>query len=87
MKELRVYGWTGWRLESTPAPNGSHQTREIMAAHSIAEVVRASGWRRADIVRQGDWTGNAREIAQAATKPGAIFWRPLDDRSGHWREA
>jgi hypothetical protein len=77
--KLRVYGWRGWRPECPAAPNGSRQTRDIVAAHSRAEAARIAG-------EKGPWaldcleeTGNTEEIAQALSEPGVIFWRPNTD--------
>jgi hypothetical protein len=36
---LKVYGYRGWRDECPPAPNGSKQTREIVAAKMLAWAV------------------------------------------------
>lgn len=74
----KVYGWQGWRSASRG------QTREIVAARSIAEVIRITGGRRSDLFNI-DVTGNTTEITQALSDPGTVFWRPLDDYSGEWR--
>ena len=89
MRKLKVYGWTSFRHECRPAPNGSHQTREIVAAHSQAETARLSGHRRPSQMWYLCETGNANEIETAMSKPGTVFWHPLDDWSSNptWTEA
>ena len=76
MRKLTVYGWTGWRNEYQPAPNGNRQTREICAATSKAEIIRFIGpsYKISEIIS----TGNAKEIELAMRFPGVVFWRPLD---------
>ena len=73
-RELKVYGWRSFRMECPPAPNGSRQTREIIAAHSVAEVCRLTGVRRSEVSE----TGNEEEVRVAMKDPGVVFWRPLD---------
>lgn len=85
----KVYGYTGWRHDCPPARNGSRQTREIVAARSAAEAARLFGispWR---LRSYGCETGNADEIRVAMSKPGAVFWRPLNERTEFdgWAEA
>ena len=82
-RKLKVYGWTGRRHEAN-APH--HQTREIMAATSIAEIVRLLGCRRSDLFNVCE-TGNAIEIATAMTEPGINFWKELDDVRGLFRRS
>lgn len=85
MSRLRVFGWLGWRTECPQAPNGSRQTREIMAARSVSEILRTRGISRAEFQHNGDETGNQAEITLALSEPGRIFWRPLDDyRGANW---
>ena len=87
-RSLRVFGYMSQRSESRPAPNGGRQTREIMAAHSVAEVLRTRGLARAEFDRFGSETGNPIEIALAMSQPGVIFWRRLDDyREAEWHAA
>ena len=81
-RPLKVYGWRGWRSACPPAPNGGRQTREIVAAPSIAAALRAAGDAgpsREEICS----TGNAEEIATAMQEPGIVFWIPLDARKPH----
>ena len=88
MRRLKVYGWLGWRNECEPAANGNHQTREIVAATSLKEAARIVG-------EKGPWalncvceTGNPEEVTLAMSKPGTVFWQPLQHRSGQpWHEA
>lgn len=89
-RELKVYGWIGWRNEAKLAPNGSHQTREIVAAHSVAEVLRIAGITRSEYGYSGSETGNDEELAVALAEPGVVFWAALDasNRPGtEWRAA
>lgn len=72
MAKLTVYGWQGWR-----SPAG--QTREIVAAHSMAEAARLSGYKRPSQMFNLCETGNEREIAQAMSSPGTVFWCRIDD--------
>lgn len=77
--KLRVFGFTGFRPECPPEPNGSTQTREIIAAHSWAEVQRITEARMSDLRHSGCETGNEEEISVAMTEPGIVFWCPLGD--------
>ena len=87
-KQLKVYGWTGMRNESRGPKNHHGQTREIVAAYSIAEVRRITGMTRAEWEHSGCETGNANEIQTALAKPGVIFWTSLNARgdSPEWTE-
>ena len=82
-RTLKVYGWQSFRRECDPAPNGSRQTREICAAHSMAEVARIAGVNRPQQLFNLGETGNKEELAAATASPGTIFWRPLNAHSGH----
>jgi hypothetical protein len=73
MKALKVYGWQDHRCECKPRT----QTREICAAHSMAEVARIAGYRRASQMFNLCETGNDFEIKTAMAKPGAVFWRSI----------
>jgi hypothetical protein len=86
-KQLKVYGWNGYRAECPSANNGSHQTREIVAAHSVAEVLRIAGISRREFEWNGDETGNTTETTLALTYPGTIFWKPLNGGSHEFRNA
>jgi len=81
----KVYGWIGARPESRVQGNHHGQTREIMAAASVAEVLRLTGMTRGEFNRSGCETGNSEELEIALSKPRVVFWQPLygDD---HWRE-
>jgi hypothetical protein len=73
---LKVYGWDGFRY---PTPTSRVQTREIVAARSMAEVARILGVkspRSLDLVE----TGNDREIAVAMAEPGVVFWQKINAR-------
>jgi hypothetical protein len=86
-RKLRVYGWTGHRNESRGPRNHHGQTREIVAAHSAAEVMRITGMTRTEWTHSGCETGNDREIAIALASPGIVFWTPLNARDEKWTEA
>ena len=79
-KKLKVYGWIGWRREAGTRPN-NQQTREIVAATSMAEVGRIIGTPHRQLFNLGE-TGNPRELEVALAEPGVVFWRPLDDHTG-----
>ena len=79
-KKLKVYGFTMNRHEAIRAANGNQQTRNVVAAHSVAEVLRLSGMTRSDYNWRGCETGNADEIAVAMAEPGVVFWVELDMR-------
>ena len=82
MREMKVYGWQGWRIEAPG--NGHHATREIIAARSKAEAARLAGKRSPREMWCLCETGNKNEIAVAMMWPGMIFWSPLDGY-GHER--
>lgn len=80
-KRLKVYGWTDSRPH-TRGPNNPHgQTREILAAHSVAELLRITGMTRHQWNVGGCETGNADEIRIATERPGIIFYQPLNQRT------
>jgi hypothetical protein len=78
MKELVVYGWTGRRAEIG-------QTREIMAAHSKAEVARAAGYNSPARMFNLSRTYNAIEIEVATAAVGQVFHHPLYEYPATWR--
>lgn len=87
-RPLKVYGWKGMRSEArTPRNPYDAQTREIVAAHSAAEVARIADVPRPDHLFNLSETGNAFEIKLAMTFPGQILWRPLDVFSAQWVNA
>ena len=73
-RELQVYGYMGHRSH---VPKG--QTREIVAAHSGAEMRRITGITASWYRDHCSVTGNPEEVELAMTNPGEIFWRPLVD--------
>lgn len=84
---MKVYGWTGYRAECARAPNGSQQTREIVATTSWNKAAKAAGRPLSSLRFQGCVTGNDAEIAQAMSKPGTVFWQPLNSLpSDKWYE-
>lgn len=83
-RPLKVYGARGFRSDCREAANRSRQTREVIAARSKAEAKRLAGWRWGN-----DWfgeTGNADEVRIALTRPGKLFWKPLDAHNSEFRE-
>lgn len=80
---IRVYGWIGYRREV-----GTHhnQTREIVAARSMAEVGRIVGEDPRRLHNLTD-TANAEEIAVATAAPGEVRWSPLDAHPPQWHTA
>jgi acetylornithine/succinyldiaminopimelate/putrescine aminotransferase len=81
-RELKVYGWRNWRHGTT----FHGQTREVMAARSVAEVLRTAGITRATWNHGGSITANVAEVALAMSKPGTVFWQSSKDRNGPWTE-
>lgn len=82
-RRLRVYGWQGYRHE---CPGHNRVTREIVAAHSKAEVARIAGASGPWVLFNLSETGNAREIEVASASPGIIFWKPIDHHNDEWRK-
>jgi len=80
-KRLKVYGFLGARRDAYTAQNHSGQTREIVAAKSIAEVMRITGRTRRELTNFGGVTGNPEEVSLAMGKPGSVFWKPLNGRA------
>lgn len=81
---LKVYAWSSFR-RSAPGPH--HQTREIVAARSMAAVARMTGHLDYRSIHNLCETGNAEEIKVALAKPGVIHWRGLNEYGGEWRAA
>lgn len=77
--KLKVYGWTGYKISP-----GSRQSRNIIAATSVAEVLRLAGIKRSEWAWSGGVTANPEDVRQAMSRPGVMFWRPLDDRDAAW---
>ena len=84
MRALKVYGWLGFRRE-TGTQHG--QTREICAAHSMAEVARIVGVRSASRLHNLCETGNRRELEVALAEPGVVFWKPLHDYTDNFQRS
>lgn len=82
-RTLKVYGWTGYDPQNVEGHN--KQTREIVAAHSIAEVTRIADITRYEFNTYGSETGNSEEIALAMSDPGVVFFRGINDRNGNWK--
>lgn len=76
---LKVYAWQSHRREaSRRTANSSGQTHEIVAANSKAEVGRIVGVRPTQLFNLGE-TGNKIDIATATSRPGVVFWCPIDE--------
>ena len=72
-RDLKVYAWHN----SKRGPDGKRAwTREIMAAASVAEVLRETGMSRGDFAWGGSLTGVPAEREQALAHPHQAFWRP-----------
>lgn len=78
--KVKVYGWHSMRQACT----GGGQTREIVAAKSKAEAARCAGVRYPHELFNLTETGNSKEIETALSRPGVVFWRPVDDYRGPW---
>ena len=76
---MKVYGWQGRRIKCSPAENGSRQTREIVAAKSMAEVGRIVGEDPRRLFNLGT-TENEAELEVALSDPGVVYWRPIYSR-------
>lgn len=84
MRSLKVYGWVGFR---TRKEGHAGQTREIVAAKSMAEAARVAGIKPHYLRTYGCETGNPEELRVALADPGVVYWRPLDDYKGDYRRA
>lgn len=72
---MKVYGWQSTRFKAGGAHN---QTREIVAAKSMAAAARAAGYERpAQMFNLGE-TWNADELRVALADPGAVYWSPIN---------
>lgn len=85
--QLKVFSWIGRRTGVTVNPDApwNHQTREVVAARSKAEVGRIVGQDPRNLFNLGE-TGNKESVDLALSKPGVVFWRGLDDRAGEWKQ-
>lgn len=70
---LKVYGWTTFASYE----GVSRQVRAIVAAPSVAEVLRVTGMTRSEFGYDGEETGNAVEIEKATSAPGVVFYAPV----------
>ncbi|MFC9432749.1 hypothetical protein [Nocardia sp. NPDC057030] len=83
-REVKVYLWRGFRPDDATGRN--RQTDEVVAAFSVADVLRITGMSRSDWKHAaGSVTGNFREIAVAVGEPGVVFWTELG--TGHRADA
>ena len=74
--KLKVYGWRSFRAD---APGFHHQTREVCAAKSQAEVARIAGVTAPYALDCLCETGNEHEVRVAMAEPGVIFWRGINE--------
>lgn len=79
-KKIKVYGWTGFRSECVPRPNGSRQTREIVAGRTKAAIRDSFGSGNKPPASEIIETGNDTELALAGSEPGRVFWQPYGAR-------
>jgi hypothetical protein len=77
-RQLKVYAMVGHRAGVNPNARGNQQTREIVAAHSVAEAMRKFKATRSEWNHSGGETGNALEVATAMSAPGVVFFAPLN---------
>lgn len=73
-RKLKVYGWGGLRKEAQNDFNHHGQTREIIAATSMAEVMRLTGLTRTACNHGVCETKNRVELEVAMAEPGVQFW-------------
>jgi len=81
--KLKVWGFSDFRIYK----GEQVQTREVVAVRSVAELVRLTGMGRSTINNYAAETGNETEVAVAMSKPGTIFWRPLNEHRAEFVEA
>ena len=87
MRKLKVYGWQSFRPECRSDNNGNHQTREIVAAPSMAAVARIVGVKYPRQLFNLCETGNPKEHRIAMSEPGVVFWKPISDYHAEWTKA
>lgn len=75
----RVYWWLGARREAGPRS----QTREMVAAPSMAAAARAAGYKHPRQMFNLCETANEDDIRVAMSTPGVVFWKAIDSR-GEW---
>lgn len=85
-KPLRVFHWVGMRSQ---CPTHNRQTFEIVAAPSGVAAARIAGRDRPAQLWNFSRNRNHDKMVIALSKPGTIFWTPLDDsyrRDAKWTE-
>lgn len=82
--KLKVFGYLLTVAECPPAPNGSRQTRAIVAAPSQKAAAEAFGVSLHEFRNYGGETGNAGEIEVATSDPGVVYWSDLDTFPRRW---
>ena len=78
MAKLKVYGFNTYHAKADRS--GSQQCRTIIAAHSVAEVLRLTGASRSEVSVYGCVTNNTNEIETAMAEPCVAFWKQPKDR-------
>lgn len=76
MAKLNVYGWLGPFPQGFPKPEHRRhvvQSRTVVAATSLTEVMRVGGFKRSFLPYVGE-TKNDVEVAIAMSKPGTKFF-------------
>lgn len=86
-RQLKVYSWIYYRHELPARPNGNKQSREVVAAHSVAEVLRLAGITRSEYNWNGGPHASPFATKLALSEPGTVFYTSLDDRDDSgWRK-
>ena len=80
MAKLKVYGFGTYQAEADRSGNTGGRCRTIIAAHSVAEVLRLTGASRSDVSVYGCVTHNPNEIETAMAEPGVAFFVQPKDR-------
>lgn len=86
-RPLKVYGVMNFRQECPVSPNRGRQTRDVVAARSIAEAARLIGVSDRFMRVYGSETGNDVEVEICMADPGVVFWRPINDRTETYQRA
>ena len=80
MTELKVYTWRGVRFGGTAHAPERYFTVEVIAAHSLAEVLRLTGMpRSAYLANDGRLVRTPTWEAVALVEPGVVFWTSVDN--------
>ena len=80
MAKLKVYGFSTYQAEAEASGSFNKHCRTIIAAHSVAEVMRLTGATRSEVSVYGCVTNNPNEIETAMAEPCVAFWKQPKDR-------